>query len=145
MRDPYNNLKVAITTPPAVYSADNTPVTVDLLGNMRGAVAYIAVGVGGITFSGTNKIDFTMFHSDDDSTYVSVRQTDVVGAPAGVDDLGVVKTLSSAHAAATVSRIGYIGGKRYLRVKADFSGTHGTGTPISILVVASGQRVLPVA
>ena len=34
-----------------------------------------------------------------------------------------------------MQKIGYIGGKPYLKLLADFSGTHGTGTPVSALVV----------
>jgi hypothetical protein len=35
-----------------------------------------------------------------------------------------------------VQKIGYIGGKGYLKLTADFSGTHGTGTGISAVLCA---------
>ena len=38
-----------------------------------------------------------------------------------------------------MTEIGYVGRKPFLRMLADFSGTHGTGTPISVL----GVRGLP--
>jgi hypothetical protein len=44
---------------------------------------------------------------------------------------GIIKSLIAAHAAAGAYRFGYKGGKRYIRLTADFSGTHGTGTPIA--------------
>jgi hypothetical protein len=37
-----------------------------------------------------------------------------------------------------VYRFGYKGGKRYLKLLADFSGTHGTGTPVAAVVMAAG-------
>jgi len=52
------------------------------------------------------------------------------------ESLGVSILLPSAtYAAATVEKIGYIGRKPYIRLLADFSGTHGTGTPMSALAV----------
>jgi hypothetical protein len=48
---------------------------------------------------------------------------------------GIIKALVAAHAAAACYRVGYKGGKRYLKVLAKFSGTHGTGTPIAAMVI----------
>ena len=121
---------------PAVIAADNTPAAIDL-GNFGAAVINISVGVGGITFSDTNKIEFKLTHSDDDSTYDAVTQEDISGVT--VDTGGIVRSLVAAHAAASLTKVGYHGGKRYLKVLADFSGTHGTGTPISVVC----NRVLP--
>jgi hypothetical protein len=50
---------------------------------------------------------------------------------------GIIKSLVAAHAAAAVYRYGYKGGKRYLKLLADFSGTHGTGTPIAAIALKS--------
>ena len=58
---------------------------------------------------------------------------------------GIIKALTSAHAAAASYRCGYKGGKRYLKLLADFSGTHGTGTPISAMALLGHPEVSPVA
>lgn len=132
----------AILIPASVLSADNTPASVDLLG-FREATILLHVGVGGITFSGTNKIEFVLTHSDDDSTYSNVTSDDLILdslAPASITG-GIVRALIAAHAAATIQKIGYIGGKRYLKLLADFSGTHGTGTPIAAQVVREDRFV----
>jgi hypothetical protein len=124
---------------PIVAAADNTPATIDLV-DADSATLLIAVGIGGITFDGTNKIEFKVTHSDDDSTYTAVGADDVVlntNADTSVGSGGIVKSLIAAHAAADVSKVGYIGGKRYIKVLNDFSGTHGTGTPIAVMVVKS--------
>ena len=70
-------------------------------------------------------------------------QTDVVGATVGTG--GIVKSLTAAHASPTVDRVGYLGNKRYLKVLADFSGTHGTGTPIAVVVAKGHPASAPVA
>ena len=127
---------------PIVLDADNTPAAIDI-GNFGAAIVLIAVGVGGITFSADNKIEFKLTHSDDNSTYTAVAQGDVKGVTVGTG--GIVRSLVAAHAAATLTKVGYHGGKRYLKLLADFSGTHGAGTPMSAVVVAGEPYIAPVA
>lgn len=133
MKDMHSGMSVAVAIGNEVLSADNTPPAIDLLG-YDAAEILLAIGVGGISFSGTNKIEFKLTHSDDNSTYSAVELKDVLGV-ASVGTGGIIKALTSAHAAAAAYRFGYKGGKRYLKLLADFSGTHGTGTPIAALVL----------
>lgn len=142
MRDIHHNLGIVEAIPPAVYSADNTPGAVDLLGFDAAEIA-IQVGVGGITFTGTNKIEFVVTHSDDDVTYAAVTDEDLLGVT-GVAS-GIVLALKTAHAAASVTRVGYVGDKRYLKLLADFGGTHGAGTPIAATVIKGHACTKPVA
>lgn len=143
MRDLFHNLGIEEAIPPAVFGADNTPAAIDLLG-FESALLSIHVGVGGITFSGTNKIEFKLTHSDDDSSYSAVADDDVLGL-SSVGAGGIVLALTTAHAAASITRVGYVGGKRYLKLLADFSGTHGTGTPIAATVIKGHAHERPVA
>jgi hypothetical protein len=133
MKDLHSHLKRTVAIGCAVLSADNTPAAIDLQG-YESAEILLDIGVGGITFSGTNKIEFILTHSDDDSTYTAVALADMLGL-ASIGAGGIIKALTSAHAAAAVYRCGYKGGKRYLKLLADFSGTHGTGTPIAASVL----------
>lgn len=142
MRDIHHNLGIVEAIPPAVYSAASTPGAVDLLGFDAAEIA-IQVGVGGITFTGTNKIEFVLTHSNDDVTYSAVTDADLLGVAGGAD--GVVLALKTAHATASVTRVGYVGDKRYLKLLADFGGTHGTGTPIAATVIKGHARTKPVA
>ncbi|MFG1463425.1 hypothetical protein V5F77_11040 [Xanthobacter sp. DSM 24535] len=142
MRDLHNNLGVVEAIPPDVYAADNTPAAIDLLG-FDAAEIVIHVGAGGITFTGTNKLEFVLTHSDDDASYVAVTDADLIGVT-GVSS-GIVQAFKTAHAASTVHRLGYIGNKRFLKLLADFGGTHGTGTALSALVVKGHARTRPVA
>lgn len=138
-RDLRSRISPAVTLGPATLAADQTGVTVDLQG-FESATVELAIGVGGITFDATNKIEFVMQHGDasDLSDAQPVAAKDVQGV---TPTSGIIKALTSAHAAADVTEIGYVGGKRYVRVNADFSGTHGTGTPISVLIVRGHPHV----
>lgn len=144
MRDLISNLGVMIAIPPAAYDADNTPAAIDLR-DFDGAVFAIHVGVGGITFSGTNKVEFKLTHADEeDGDYTAVTAADVQGVDT-VGTGGIVKTLNAAHASPTVTKVGYIGGKPFAKLLADFSGTHGAATPIGATVILSHPRNAPVA
>jgi hypothetical protein len=101
------------------------------------------VVIGGITFNTSNKVEFKLTHSVDDSTYEAVAQADVKGVTVGTG--GIVRSLVAAHAAASLTKVGYNGGRRYLKLLADFSGTHSAGTPISAVVVGGEPYIAPVA
>lgn len=127
---------------PVVLAADNTPAAIDMR-NFGAAVICLSIGAGGITFDADNKIEFKLTHSDDNSTYTAVTDSDVKGATVGTG--GIIKSLVAAHAAVSMTEIGYHGGKGYLKLLADFTGTHGTGTAISAVVVRGNPYVSPVA
>lgn len=135
MKDLHSSLTAAVLIGAATLAADNTPAAVDLRG-YDAAEILLAIGAGGITFDATNKVEFKLTHSDDDSTYTAVTVADMLGL-SSVGSGGIIKSLVAAHAAAGVYRFGYKGGKRYLKLLADFSGTHGTGTPIAASVLKS--------
>lgn len=142
MRDIHSTLQDVVILPAAAYNADNTPGAVDLQGFEAAEVA-ISVGVGGITFSGTNKVEFVLTHSSDNVSYTNVTDDDVIGVT-GVTG-GIIKSLIAAHATPSVYSYGYRGGKRYLKLLADFSGTHGTATPMSAIVIKGYPHNAPVA
>jgi len=137
MKDMHNDILAKLLFGPVVLAADNTPAALDMKGS-RASAFLICVGVGGITFDATNKIEFKLTHSDTDSNYVAVTAADVEiimpnGTKGVVGSGGIVRELIAAHAAATITKVGYIGNKKFRKMLADFSGTHGTGTPIAVL------------
>lgn len=142
MKDLHSGVSVATLIANATLAADNTPAAVDLLG-FQSAEILLAIGVGGITFSSSNKIEFVLTHSDDNSTYTNVADADLLGV-SGTSN-GIIKSLIAAHAAGASYRFGYKGGKRYLKLLADFSGTHGAGTPIAAMVLMGDPDVSPTA
>lgn len=143
MRDLVHNIAVVTAIAPAVLAADNAPAALDLLG-FDSAALSIHIGAGGINFTGSNKVEFRLTHSDDDATYDAVTIEDVQGISV-VGTGGIVFTLSAAHPDATIHKVGYVGYRRYLKLLADFSGTHGTGTPIAATLIKGIPRSAPVA
>lgn len=141
MFDEHSGYKAVVAIAAAALAADNTPPAIDLMG-YKACEILLAIGAGGITFSGTNKVEFVVTESDDDVTYTAVNQADIIGAT--VSTGGIVKSLVAAHAAAAVYRFGYVGDCRYIKVLADFSGTHGTATPIAAVALLGKPELGPV-
>lgn len=142
MKDIHSGVKAVVAIGAAVLDADNTPAAIDLQG-YNAAEILLMVGAGGITFSSSDKVEFTLTHSDDNSEYTAVTDADMLGVSSITD--GIIKTLNAAHAAAAVYRFGYVGNKRYLRLLADFSGTHSSGTPMAAVVLAGKGHDSPQA
>ncbi len=141
-RDAYTKFKVEQNIGAVVLAADNTEVTVDMKGATE-LLFVLCVGIGGITFDATNKVSVTLNESDDDSTYTAVADVDIKGISPETADSGIVLLLDSAHAAALTYHWSYIGSKRYVQVLADFAGTHGTGTPMSLVAIKGGLNLTP--
>lgn len=145
MKDLASHLSTVPAFGPVVLSADQTAVEVDLQG-FNSAVVLIGVGIGGITFDASNKIEIMLKHKQvSTDSYADVALADLNGKdkPAAVGTGGIIKALTAAHAAAAVYEVGYVGGKRYLEIDIEFTGTHGTGTPISIHVVKGHPNIGP--
>jgi hypothetical protein len=139
-RDLHDNLSSALLIAPSTPTADTTPIAVDLLG-FRGAMILLYIGIGGITFSAVNKIDFVLEHSTDNVSWAAVAQGDVAGVTVAAG--GIIRSLSAAKAAADIQEVSYIGGRRFIRLTADFSGTHGTGTPLFAAAVRGYPEIVP--
>ncbi|TVR11937.1 MAG: hypothetical protein EA385_00500 [Salinarimonadaceae bacterium] len=143
MRDIHHNIGTELAIAPAAYDADHTGPAIDRIG-FNGVALAIMVGVGGVTFNGSNKIEFKLQHSDAaDSGFEAVSQADVQGVTVATG--GIVRALTAAHAEPSRTRLGYVGPRRYVRLFADFSGTHGTPTPLSALAILGSPNNAPVA
>ena len=139
MQDLSNNIKLMQSIAPAVLDADANGTGVDTQGYDNVAIV-VDTGVEGITLSSTNKIEFELEHSDDDSTYVDAESSDINGT---LGSNGLFLTLDANAESPQISEIEYLGAKRYVRVVANFSGTHGTGTPVSASVILGKPRHAP--
>ena len=141
MQDLKNNIGVVQSLAPAARDADANGTGVDLQG-FESATVVIDMGAEGITLSTTNKIEIELEHSDDDSTYTDVTQSDITNgtiAAGGIwlkiDGTGTAGTSGNPDSTGTVTQVGYVGGKRYIRGVIAKTGTHSNGTPIGLLVV----------
>ena len=125
-RDISNRTVAVATQVPAVVTADANGTGVDLQG-FESAMVVVNTGAEGDTLSGSVKFDFILEDSDDDSTYTAVTSSTSV-TEGSVDSSGIFLTLDANGETPQISEIEYLGTKRYVRVVANFSGTHGTGT-----------------
>jgi hypothetical protein len=146
--DLQSNVRRVTGIAPAVLSTD-TAATVDLR-DFKSCAVDILTGVGGITFTGTNRIDFVVEHSDDNSNWTAVTQADLIGLTVAGTVVtatlsnGIVRSHTAAHASASACRFGYRRTRRHLRVTGDFGGTHSTGTPIAVTFILGDPISAPV-
>jgi hypothetical protein len=140
MKDLHSNIAVETLIGNATLDTDNMPVAVDLSG-FKAAEIVLAIGEGGIVFSAANKVEFVLTHSEDGQTYEAVTDADMLGVEGIVD--GIIMTLDAEQADPASYHFGYKGNRRFLQLLADFSGVHGSGTPISALAVKGSPRVAP--
>jgi len=138
MRDLANNISVAQSLAPAVRTADANGTGIDLQG-FESATIVVDTGVEGDTLSSSVKIDFKLEDSDDNSTFAAVTSATSV-TDGTVDSSGIFLTLDDNAETPQVTSIGYVGGKRYVRVVADFTGTHSNGSPIAASVIKGHPR-----
>jgi hypothetical protein len=106
----------------------------------------VDVGIGGITFDGTDKLEVELTYSADGvAAYAAVTDSGHVlldGAAVDPDSGGVVKAFVAAHAAAARYVLTILTPGWY-KLKFEFSGTHGTGTPLAATLRQSCGRLNP--
>lgn len=138
MKDLANNISAAQSLAPAVRTSDTNGTGVDLQG-FESATIIVDTGAEGVTLSTSVKIDFKLEESSDDSTYTAVTSATAV-TDGTVDSNGVFLTLDDNAETPQIASIGYVGGARYIRVVADFTGSHSTGTPVAASVIKGSPR-----
>ena len=142
MQDLSNNIELGNSIINAVKTAAENGSGIDLQG-FEEATAVVSVGAEGDTLSGSVYFEVSLEHSDDDSTYTDCVQADIVN---GTIDAGGIwlkldgTTGGDPDTTGGQWQVGYVGGKRYVRLVLAKTGTHSTGTPISGLIVKSRPR-----
>lgn len=122
-RDFDKEVSVVSSFVPLLRTATVTGTGVDLQGFNK---AMVIVHVGEVT-DGTHTL--TIEESDDNSTYTTA--TAISGA------------FTAAATETKTQEIGYLGTKRYIRVKSTVTGSPGTGGTYGAVVVRAGARQLP--
>jgi hypothetical protein len=145
MRDIARNLSPIRAILPATLTASPSRVSVDLQG-FDSCAFLLDIGVGGITFDNTNRIDIRVEHSDDGSTWTNVGPNDVIGAPIAAPSAanGFVRSLVAAKAAADTTDFSYVGSRRFVAVTPIFGGTHGVGTLFYGAALRGNPHIAPV-
>jgi len=126
MRDLYHDLKPEVSLHFAAHTSTDTGDAVDLQG-YEGAL--IIVPTGTIT-DGTHTI--SLLESDDNSSYSAVSSDDILGEAPEIDS----------NDDDTVFSFGYIGTKRYLKVKVTVANANSGGI-YGALVIKGFPRHAP--
>ncbi len=116
-RDISKHFDLPLSLDAAVYTSDQNGTGVDIRG-YDAVTACFGFGATGDTLSGSVKVLPVLQESDDNSTFTDVAAADMVGTLTVVDDNAEDSV---------IQRVGYIGSKRYIRTKFDFTGTHTNG------------------
>ena len=137
-----NNIATAVSLVSAVRTGAGNGTGVDLQG-YESATLIADVGAEGITLNGTNYFELSLEHSDDNSTFSDVAQADIVDGT--ISSGGIWLKLDGTaggnpDTAGEIYRVGYVGGKRYIRGVIAIGGSHSTGTPIGMFVIKGNDR-----
>lgn len=142
-RDLVSLLGVGSSLLPAVRTADETGTGVSLA-DAYAAEAIFHCGEPGDTLSGSVYIEAKLMESNDDISYTAVANADMQ-APAGVtlgtDGTGVFALIDANGEASSVSKVGYIGSKKYIAVRHEVTGTHTNGTPTSAVILTKAKHL----
>jgi len=142
MFDLKNNIKLETSLAPILKTADVNGTGIDLKG-FSSAALIVNCGANGDTFSSSVKTNLQIEHSDDNSTFTDVTSnTDVTGGT--VDSSGTFMTIDADGEMGKTYGIGYVGGKRYIRVVIDIVGTHSNGSIYGAVVAKGTPRSGPV-
>jgi hypothetical protein len=154
LRDGVNEKKLVSILAAAARNADAN-ADLDLLngGNLCDrATIVVMMGAEGVTLSGTDKIEVVICHGDAATPTDPVTAADIIlpnNATAGVvftpTVTGLMMTFDANSEIPGIFAFGYRGNKRYLNVKFDFSGTHGTATPCGAHAILEGMAFRPAA
>tara|TARA_R100001510_G_C7613318_1_gene176192 strand:+ start:238 stop:699 length:462 start_codon:yes stop_codon:yes gene_type:complete len=145
MQDLSHNIKVENSIINAVKTAAANGTGIDLKG-FEEATAIVDVGAEGDTLSSSVYFEISLEHSDDDSTYTDVTQSEIVNGTIAAGGIWLKldgTTGGDPDTTGAQFQIGYVGGKRYIRLVLAKTGTHSNGTPISGVIVKSRPRVAP--
>lgn len=142
MRDLSNNINPAVSIINAVKTAAGNGTGVDLQG-YESATILVDVGAEGDTLSSSVYFEISLEHSDDDSTYTDCAQADIIDGTISSGGIWLKldgTTGGDPDTSGGIFRVGYVGGKRYVRVVLAKTGTHSNGTPIGAMVVRGHAR-----
>jgi hypothetical protein len=160
-RDNATNTKTVIAISAGTKTASGDGITIDTQGYDR--VSFkVSLGPSGDTLSGTTAIELDIAESTDGSTWNYAGDYDIVapyaqstthegiGVANGATNSGAFFLATSTATVALVNSVqpvvsgGYIGTKRYVRLRYQITGTHTNGTPVSAIALLSGPTLSPV-
>ncbi|KZY05264.1 MULTISPECIES: hypothetical protein [unclassified Sulfitobacter] len=133
MKDFHSGVSVSQSIAPQAVTAALNGASVDLQG-YNAALCVIDIGAG----SGTSPtMTVLLQESDDDTTFTDVAMSDLLGG----DQLAQITGTTDE----AVYRRGYVGNKRYLRVRVSATGGTSPSFPMAAQVIRGHPNDAPVA
>lgn len=145
MQNLTQNIKIVNSLINKVNTADANGTGVDLQG-FESAMAVVSVGAEGDTLAANLNFQVRIEHSDDNSTFTRLVQADIVNGTIAANGVWLILDGTTGGDPGTAGdnwQVGYVGGKRYVRLVLFKTGTHSTGTPLSGNFVLSRPRNAP--
>ncbi len=145
MKDLYNNISAVSVLHSVVVSATANHADIDLAG-YNSAVLLIDLGTDAGTGLGeSHNLAFKLEHADDDGTgaagsYAAVATADIQGY---TPTAGVFLTVDSTDEDNTLYKVGYVGGKRFLKLTYTEAGT--VSVPMTIIILKGHPIDAPVS
>lgn len=136
------NLEVTQIQAAAVTNSDTNCTSVDMKG-YESLMFVVNVGASADTINGSNYIELEVEDSSDDSTFSDCADADILDSVSATNN-GTFGLIDAASEDEATFKVGYVGDKRYVRVVLSFTGTHSTGTPISVDAIRGNAAVKPV-
>ena len=146
MKDLYSNISPVQAVVPVKVLDATTPADAEI--DLKGYnSAVVEISCGAKVAGDTGTITVSLQHADDDGTGVAGSYTNVAAADVqGVTPAtGVILTLASAAVAAAIHKVGYIGGKRFIKTIVAEADSNATGTIMSINVIKGDPELGPSA
>lgn len=150
MKDLFNNLetKTADAILPVVGADGSAPTALEVdLAGFNSALILILVGAEGSTLSTSNYWTWKLEHADDSATpgvagsYSNVAAADVQGV---TPSNGIIVTVDDPTEDNAIYKIGYIGGKRHIKITPAETGT-GPNLPQAVVILKGNALDAPVA
>ena len=133
MKDLAQNVKVDHSLSAVVRTASANGTGIDTQG-FQSVTLVADVGAAGITLNGTNKFSFSLEDSDAPASGFAAVTNNTLVTGGTVDGSGIFQVVDAPAHAAQAYKLGYVGGKRYVRGVVTHAGTHSTGTIVGLSV-----------
>lgn len=156
MRDLLSNIKIGSALDAVAADADTNGLDIELAG-YDSAVIIVNVGIEGVTLDSSNYIELVLQHAPDNAgsagTYVDVADVKNVITGSGGETIGADGTWATLDAVADAPGTYSIGYNKlladtasipgWIRIQLEFTGTHGTATPIAANYVLGNAQDRP--
>ena len=134
MKDLAQNVKIDHSLTAVVKAASANGAAIDTQG-FQSVTLVADVGAAGITLNGSNKFSFSLEDSDAPGSGFAAVTNNAFVTGGTVDGSGIFQVVDAPAHAAQAYKLGYVGGKRYVRGVVTHAGSHSTGTVVGLSVV----------